>query len=476
MKGGFTLLASVFLVLFIGIMVGICLFRSQLQITEVSQRRDMGQAFYAADAGMQNAIASLKQNINFPGWTSPQPLQNSLDLSPTDQPTTVGYYEVPQIKPGPSYNSEPTLWVLSLGQNAMPNQTWNTSLTTLNSSSTALEPLAQTRALAALMVVQNPAAYFIFTLANLTISSGADMGGSIFANDLTFNVDGSLPVSQRGITVNGNITYLGYVSPNPPTPPISVNGTVLKSSAVNFPSVDTNFYFQNTCDDGQTYSSSPVSTCTGGKNLGLYVPSTYTVSTDGSGNLSPSSLCFQGQCSANGVVFASGDINIGNVNVSQPVLVVSGGDIHITGNITATGVNQIGLFAKGNVYIDAATTDTLTIQNAYIDADGGLFQDLSPVRSPGSTLNFTGAISARGVPTESSAILLSTYNNRNYTYDTNLSCTNCSGTCSVSGVCSNNSGSCSCAGGYNIPLGPLAIVSVLKWEEVNPNSAFPPTS
>jgi len=469
MKGGFTLLASVFLVLFIGIMVGICLFRSQLQLSEVMQRRELSQAFYAADAGMQNTIASLKQDIGFPGWSTPQTLTNSLE-NPTN--ANVGYYEVLKPEQGAPYLGVlPTLWVRSLGQNAITsNQAWNpppyATSASSNSSSTIFGSIPQTEALQALMIVQNPAAYFMFTLTNIDISSGAVIGGNIFGNDVIFNIDTTLPVSERGITINGNVTYLGYVSGN--VPPVTINGTVTESPAVNYPSVDTNFYFQNTCDNGQTYSSPPIPSCANGKNIGLYVPSDYTVS---SGNLSPSSLG-----SENGVLFAAGNVDIGTVNVTQPVLIVAGGDIHITGNIMATGVNQIGLFAKGNVDIDASAPDDLTIQNTYVNADGGLFQDLSPGRSPTSTLNFSGAISARGEPTESGSILVSTFNTRNYTYDINLSCNNCTGTCNAKDVCSDSSGSCTCSGGYNIPLGPLAIVSVLKWEETNPNSTFPPTS
>ncbi|MEK7224186.1 MAG: hypothetical protein AAB221_00700, partial [Bacteroidota bacterium] len=58
-KKGFILLASIFLVLFLGIFLGISLMRADLQLRSMEYRRASLYAFYAAEAGIDEAVFEL---------------------------------------------------------------------------------------------------------------------------------------------------------------------------------------------------------------------------------------------------------------------------------------------------------------------------------------------------------------------------------------------------------------------------------
>jgi len=110
MKKGFLLIASIFLSLFIGIIISISLFRTNLQLKSIEARRASVYAFYAAEAGIERAIYELRKNINWRTGFNNEPL---IWEGTTNQ--TIGYYDV-QIANATPVGSLPTVWVRAQGR------------------------------------------------------------------------------------------------------------------------------------------------------------------------------------------------------------------------------------------------------------------------------------------------------------------------------------------------------------------------
>ena len=356
---GFALIASIFLVLFLGIFLSLALFRSNMQLRLIDTRQVSLHAFYAAEAGINDALTRLRSD---PSW-APGPGDNNTQFfwaPPGQTPEQVGFYtvrvEVDHVDSG--------RWILSTGQDI--NKTI-------------------TRVLRVKAAVLNPGSFFTSSMSGITIGSGAIIDGDLYARDVIFNVDKSRPEAERQITVDANVSYT--------------------RSLIGYPDPDEDVSF------GAGYSPAPVAPIT---FTGLDLNSYKGLIDKGIGkSVDPGSLIDLKD--EQGLIYVDGDVNVKGV-INYPVHIVAKGNIYIVDNIeTGPSGAQLGLSAGNDVIIAAGAPESLQI-DAFVFADGGVFRaDLGT--SPKNTLHFNGAISVRGRENVSSAINLNAYGSGEYHYN-----------------------------------------------------------
>ncbi len=395
---GFILISSLFLVFFLGLLTAISLMRSNIQLSEIDLKRASMSAFYAAETGIEEAIDQLRKDQTWRDGIGTVDTPVALRDVNTD---VAGYYFV-RVLDGGLEGNFPIVWLRSQGFDAENRVT---------------------RIIQAKVVVQNPAAYFMSSLYNLTIGSNVTIGGGVLGRDVTFDVNYALPPAQRVITVNGDVEYTrniaGQADPN-----VTVTGNIIQRDPITFVNMDLGRY-TNIAQTGGKYEAGDF---------------TY------SGEINWANLG-----AANGLVFAEGNVYISG-EVTQSVHIVSRGNIYIQGDITSTDTDgdgnfpQIGLSAYGEVIIPQSAPDPLNI-DAFVITNGGLFR-AEGAKFSKNTLNFEGVIAAEGTDAARTAIDLNVYSQRNYTYDTAL------------------------RDNLQIPFMSF-IANIVEWKEVNPSDPFP---
>lgn len=372
---GFTLLASVVLTLFLGVLIGAAFMSMNMQLRESEQRIASHDSFYSAEAGLEEVVFLLRQNIS---WR-PDPSHTGTIMRVNGDPaTTIGRFTVRIASPSAADRqasgiSFPYVLVRSDGDDAAGQAP---------------------RSILARVVLLSPTNFLAFTLGTLVIRSGAVYDNDILARDVNFVVDSSLPSGPaRNITVNGSVNYLRSISGNT-APEVTITDGVQPSPSVTFTGVDLARFRALTTPGANQYSSS------------------YTVSGGTINRLN--------QNSANGVVFVEGDLHLSGTYENDMVFVASG-NIYLDGNITAAAGSgpkpQLGLFSAGDVIIPAGAPTNINIE-AFILADGGVFK---AERSAGTknSLTFTGAMSVRGREGQL-GVDLNTYASRSYSYNPNF--------------------------------------------------------
>lgn len=380
---GFILLMSVFLVLFLGIFLSMALLRSQTQLGSIDRTRAGLYAFYAAEAGIDDAIFQLRNVLNWTAGFLNKPL---IWQEGTAHQETVGTYTV-IINAGLPLppNNIPTLWIDSTGQSIGP------------------APVAN-RNLRARVTVENPADFFTSTISDLVFGSGATVGAvgqraNVLGRDITFDINSALPAGdpRRKITIYGDVEYIrnlvGYPDANGE---VVLDAIPTQRPPLTFVGVDLARYRALAQDSGR------------------YVNGDLTIAGD---------IDWATMATANGLVFAEGNVSIQG-NVKESLHIVAAGNIYINGDIVClpdivTGVQaQIGLSASQDVIISASGPNTINI-DAMVIADGGIFEAQYP-GYPKDALNFNGVIAVRGKIGVDTAISLNVFTTRNLTYDAAL--------------------------------------------------------
>lgn len=368
-EGGFTLLASVILTLFLGIFIGSAFLSMGMQLKESDHRINVHDAFYTAEAGLEYAVFMLRQESN---WRPAANFTDDLRRDPADPNTVIGTYGL-QIAEAPPYRGWPSVWVRSNG----------------------VERFKQVnRTILARVIIQSPTNYLVFTLGGLVIRSGAQYEYDLLARDVDFQVDHALPAGPtHDITIDGKVSYMREVRSNvditnPDNGVTITKGTQL-SPAITFTGVDLDYYRKLA------------------KAAGNYISTGYTHS----GGMDRNSLE-----SSNGVVFVEGDLHI-HGTYDDNMVFVAAGNIYIDGNIDSGGSDgqepQIGLLAAKDVIIPGSAPSDLNLE-AFVLADGGSF--VAEKSAAKNNLNFKGAMAVRG-KSSGLAIDLNAYQTRNYDYN-----------------------------------------------------------
>ena len=207
-KKGFLLIGSIFLSLFLGIILSLSLLRSYMHIRLIENQRASLNAFFCAESGIENALFELRRDQNWRTGFNNQPLYDK-------NGNVIGYYTV-QVATGSYYSYWPTVWIQSTG--------------------TDLQGKVR-RIIRARVAVQSPAAFFTFTLGDLTVGSGANITGEILGRDVKFEVNTNLPEDERWINVNGDVMYLRSIE-GEDDPYVNITGNISKTHPITFTSID----------------------------------------------------------------------------------------------------------------------------------------------------------------------------------------------------------------------------------------------
>ncbi|MBP7217246.1 MAG: hypothetical protein KBA46_08205 [Candidatus Omnitrophica bacterium] len=365
-KKGFILLAAVFLVLFLGIFLSLALFRADLQMALMNTRQASSQAFYAAEAGVNRAINELRSDAHWPNTPDGIGFANvKLDVTRNSMtPEDIGFFSVRVTDP-----QDGTRWIFSTGQDIKREVT---------------------RVLNVTIAMINPGNFFISSLSNLTIGSGATINGDLYSRDVIFDVNQFLPESQRKITVNANVSYTRSVI-GVDNPDVLLQNEPIKTNPITYTGLDSNRYESLARSNGR------------------FIEGNFNYA----GDLSKEALQAN-----NGVVYATGDIHISG-DILESVHIVAKGNIYIDGQLVArpTGdeVPQLGLSAGNDVIIPSSAPNDLTIE-AFVFADGGVLKAEHAAAQKG-TLTIKGSISVRGNETVNTAVNLNAYGNRIYDFN-----------------------------------------------------------
>lgn len=383
-KQGYILVGSVFLMVFLAVLLGAGLMRINIHMRLAETQQASQYAFYAAETGIEDALRQLRQGA------TPN-IGNFLN--------------------GATGTTNFIVNITNTVVNALAGITDVTLQSTGNSpilSGAGIQRIIQTT-----VRVENPARFFTSSLGNIIVPAGANITGNLMGNNLTFNTatgnprvagdvlyTGSITVNTTGGTLTDNAA-INYVRNN------IASGNVSLIPAITFINLDTNRY------DALSQS---------GAGANLINPPPF------SGNLNPATLK-----APNGLVYVNGDVRIEGM-VTGSMLIVATGDIRITGDITYQGSDtngdgqidifpQLGLFAGKDIIIDSLAPQSIEI-NAFIFANRGVFRaESSSDKTPKGTLTFKGAIAVRGDPAGGNAINLATVYQgvRTFTYDNTLS-------------------------------------------------------
>ncbi len=411
-KNGAILLLSLIMTVFLTLLLGAAMLRSNVQVREVTNRRQLQQAFYAAETGIDVAVFNLRENAAWrPGQGGiPAIINEPFDVPIAGVRQTIGFYSI-DVQTAPIFNG------------------WNSCLITAEGQDSQH---IITRRIQARVIVESPTRFLISTLGPLHFASGAVLDADTLARDVFFDINPALTAPQNEIHLNGDVFYINSATNATNAAVIFDSGkNIVRSAAITFAGVDTNRY-QTLAQNFQI------------SNTGLHYIGNLPVDLNNLSSLNPN----PGKPFNPRIIYATGDINISG-QYSDSILIVAAKNIYIDGDVVAdTSVSttpQIGLFAKGDVIIPTTTAPTGTLNiEAFVLADGGIpgsqgtFVAQGPKFSKGQ-LNFTGSISARG--TGPTAVDLNAFNTRVYNFNPDL----------------NNN--------RTIPFTPF-IVNIVEWQEI----------
>lgn len=417
-KSGFVLLSALLIVLCLSLMIGAAMIGSQYQLLFSSKRVDIQQAFYAAETGISRAVTELRIN---PGWTPGQcqlehPFKNFNNIEDENK-VVIGSY-CNEISPAPDFNGFPTQWIRSIGRNFDQNVS---------------------RVILARVIVENPARFLISSLGDIRVGSGATVDAAMLAQNFYFEVNKTLEEGspQREIHVNGDIFHMGKLVGIPDEDvKFGEEAELHESAPITFTGVDLTRYRKLAKDLADSKKS-------------LYFDGDKEIDLEHLG---------QDDDFKPLLIFAEGNVSISG-DYDHSLLVVAGGNIIVNGSIlpnTADNPPQIGLFAHRDVIIDSNAVGSkggnLAVE-AFIVADGGENTDgvfkADGAKNSLRTLNFKGAISARGEGR--TAVDMNAFTVRNYKDNPQL------------------------ANNRKIPFSPF-IVNIIRWQEATVSDRFPPSS
>jgi hypothetical protein len=411
-NNGAVLLLSLVVTVFLSVLLGAAMLRSDVQVKEVMNRRQLQEAFYSAETGINVAIYNLREDAAWnPGQNAtPAIIDEPFIVQIATTPQTIGFYSI-NVQDGQPYSGWQTRWITAQGKDSHN---------------------VITRTIRARVIVESPTSFLISTLGPLHIISGSQLNADALARDVFFDVDPNLPTPSNQIQINGNVHYINSTTgENNPAVIFAPNKGVHSSPSITFAGVDLNRY--------QTLAQN-----TQAQNMGYYATGDLTVDL---GNLSQFNPNPPNPFNPK-IIFATGNVTIVG-EYSNSILIVAGKNIYINGDIKADDSlitpPQIGLFAKGDVIIPQSVSPTSDLNiEGFVLADGGIPNSQGAFIAEGEKyskgrLNFKGAISVRGSGT--TAIDLNVFQTRDYVFDANLR---------------NN---------RTIPFTPF-IVNLIEWQEI----------
>ncbi len=381
-ESGAVLLLSLLVTVFLSVLLGAAMLRSEVSVKEMMQRRQMQEAFYAAETGLDTAIFNLRQSATWTPGEGGIPLieDAAFEITVAGVTQTIGFYSI-KVEDAPDYDDWKTRWITATGKDP--------------------EKII-TRKIKARVIVESPAKFLISTMEDLHINSGSQLNDLTLGKNVFFDVNTSLPFPENEIHINNKVLYMGTITGEKnPAVIYGPDGKTDSATAITFAGVDQSRYktLANNLED---------------RNEGKYSSEDLSIDLGNLETLNPR----PGEIFSPQIIYSEKDIHISG-KFDNSILIVAGGNLYIEGNIVpkdTTPPPQIGLFAKGNVFIPGAAANDLSIE-AFVLTEGRFIAE-GPKYSKGE-LTFKGSISAKGV-TKETAVDLNVYKKRSYTFNPDL--------------------------------------------------------
>ncbi len=382
-ESGAVLLLSLLVTVFLSVLLGAAMLRSEVSVKEMMQRRQMQEAFYAAETGLDTAIFNLRQNAAWkPGIGPIEPIIDApFNITVAGVSQTIGFYSI-TVEDAPDYDNWKTQWITASGKDSGK---------------------IITRKIKARVIVESPAKFLISTMEDLHINSGSQLNDLTLAKNVFFDVNASLPPPENQIHINNKVLYMGTITGEKnPAVVYGPDGKTESATAITFAGVDQSRY--------ETLAINLED-----RNEGKYSTEDLHIDLGNLETLNPE----PGRVFLPQIIYSEKDIHISG-EFDNSILIVAAGNLYIDGNIVAKDTSpapQIGLFAKGNVRIPSSAPKDLKIE-AFVLTEGQFIAQ-GPKYSKGE-LKFKGSISAKGV-IGSTAVDLNVYKKRDYSFNPDLS-------------------------------------------------------
>jgi hypothetical protein len=424
-KRGYVLVSSIFLMLFLATLLGASMMRVDIHSRLASIEQARLQAFYSAEAGIEEALFRARQGAAVNWFNSP----NQVTFTNSTNNYTVRVTNITQLSPllftvtlesvGTQNNPFP-----SSGQHRFINRTIQAQIT-----------------------AENPARFFMSTQHDITVPGGTTIDGKLVAENIKFDT------SSRDITVNGEICYTGKSEnqiksgskslKDKDNNEIKVPDNLTKIDGITFIHLNIERYENLSCSENQgirygdddTERSNEVeidldkisyekieleniSYCTNSVSVDNFNGVIYAGKRDTNGKVIPVNVKVKGTIKRPLLIVATGNIRIiGDIKPGEKVL------DDANDNSICSSKLQLGLFAGNDVIVDESVSDNKIEINAFVFANGGRFY-----AEPGtnneprlSDFKFKGAIAARGQSGTSAIDVSSGYSGkRTYDYNTDF--------------------------------------------------------
>ncbi len=396
-QGGFLLVGAIFLMLFLGLIIMSTFINSDMQFESARMRIPAQQAFYIAEAGIEYSINQLRQDILF----NPEDADR--------QQTVLGMQNEEDEEEDREVKGTFTLTLTPTLDDEAEEVINDTGLRTVKISSLGTEVENNIpRTVTVIVNVIDPARFFVSTPGELGVASGATIGSSIFGGDVVFNIDDP----SQNIIIGGKVQFMNNITAtSTDISTISVDDQDFRQDECEKP------FDLNQCIESQHGVERQQNVSYPGLDLPRYEALAAIVGESHKGDLTITS--FDDDLGGEeGLLYVDGNVTISG-EFENTLTIVATKDIIIEGNIGPSEDSlKIGLFASGDVRIPASVSD-LNIKSTFIWADGGVFKAEGGQRPADSSLIFDGVIAVRGQEGQS-GVDLNVFQNRTYTYDTEI--------------------------------------------------------
>lgn len=374
-RQGMALMGVLMVMTFLGILMIVAFFSASTYTTSSLVKEGSDRALYCAQAGVEEALRTLRSGSGF-GWTG----VSNVAINWTDTSsivTNVGHYSVTQVNPpGP-----------------IPDGIWFNIPFRVTGVSPSLDGANALRNIEIVIRAMNPAACLFNSNSQISIGGGATINGDIFANRVKFTP----PPSGKLTHVTGDVNYITSVEGEDHTR-VQIDGDIESIDNVMFPSIAMGDF------EAKAHGAWKMT---------------------GSGYHEIKDQTLDGNAIDNQVIYVEGDLYIGGSNgvkvKNKSVAIAATGNIYITGHLKKIGDAQIGLFSMNKVYVADTVTSTVQVQ-AFVMAQNGFEAKGSALypKDPDALLDFFGSICIFGNSTGSSAINCDAFPLRSYVYDSSL--------------------------------------------------------
>jgi len=375
---------------------------SFVRLQTIQSQRNHGQAFYAAESGVQDFVTTLRQNgsiVTNYGMTDqggqPQVFTHAAGVFDHNICSDGTVTTTSMCGTSPNLTNPMGSYYVSSVTKYVKNQynPWDMYVVSIIGGNFVTTGTRATQEIRIVVRGRNPGSVFISTL------------GSWF-----FPSSGASYSVTPGSTITGEIMATSFVVP------AGFSFTVPANLVLYYTNHATGTF---SCADGGTTC---VQQWAQQSYSGVDISYIQSLAPGVLPSVTPVSVSSATVPTVAGVIYVDGNIEIApDTAFTSAVTVAATGDIKIKGNLNAAGTYPLSLVAGGSIIIDVptSTATSVTISKTFVNANTA-FKTTQTTSGVLGTLSFTGSISIRGDIGSNSVINTSAFQTRSYIFDPNI--------------------------------------------------------